>query len=112
MTDIREPAAEPAPQADMAAADAPSGGTTHLGWALLLISVAQLMVVLDATIANIAKGGYILRDVANPRAVLIATGVYKKRGIRAPGVGAAGSKPETVRVTKTGQPAASSTTTG
>jgi MFS family permease len=26
----------------------------RLGWALLLISVAQLMVVLDATIANIA----------------------------------------------------------
>ena len=26
----------------------------HLGWALLLISVAQLMVVLDASIANIA----------------------------------------------------------
>ena len=28
--------------------------TLHLGWALVLISVAQLMVVLDATIANIA----------------------------------------------------------
>lgn len=27
---------------------------THLGWALVLISVAQLMVVLDSTIANIA----------------------------------------------------------
>jgi transketolase len=27
-----------------------------------------------ATIANVAKGGYILRDAANPRAVLIATG--------------------------------------
>lgn len=32
--------------------DAP--GTRHLGWALVLISIAQLMVVLDATIANIA----------------------------------------------------------
>ncbi len=51
MTDTREPAAVPP---DMAEADAPGGGTTRLGWALLLISVAQLMVVLDATIANIA----------------------------------------------------------
>ncbi|TCJ00687.1 MFS transporter [Aeromicrobium sp. IC_218] len=31
-----------------------SGRELHLGWALLLISVAQLMVVLDASIANIA----------------------------------------------------------
>ena len=30
------------------------GKHAHLGWALVLISVAQLMVVLDATIANIA----------------------------------------------------------
>ena len=30
------------------------GGGQHLGWALVLISVAQLMVVLDGTIANIA----------------------------------------------------------
>src|SRR5262245_14198348 len=29
-------------------------GKLHLGWALVLISIAQLMVVLDATIANIA----------------------------------------------------------
>ncbi|MBB6626687.1 MFS transporter [Nocardioides sp. KIGAM211] len=36
-------------------AEAPGTGTTkHLGWALVLISIAQLMVVLDATIANIA----------------------------------------------------------
>lgn len=36
-------------------AETPSGsGSRHLGWALLLISVAQLMVVLDASIANIA----------------------------------------------------------
>ena len=33
---------------------APSGASRHLGWALVLISVAQLMVVLDSTIANIA----------------------------------------------------------
>jgi EmrB/QacA subfamily drug resistance transporter len=31
-----------------------SGKAQHLGWALVLISIAQLMVVLDATIANIA----------------------------------------------------------
>src|SRR6476619_3896728 len=30
------------------------GQHAHLGWALVLISIAQLMVVLDATIANIA----------------------------------------------------------
>ena len=32
----------------------PSGQQVRLGWALVLISIAQLMVVLDATIANIA----------------------------------------------------------
>src|SRR3954453_20031602 len=31
-----------------------SGSKQHLGWALVLISVAQLMVVLDGTIVNIA----------------------------------------------------------
>jgi EmrB/QacA subfamily drug resistance transporter len=31
-----------------------SGGHRHLGWALVLICIAQLMVVLDSTIANIA----------------------------------------------------------
>ena len=35
------------------AARAP-GEHSHLGWALVLISIAQLMVVLDSTIANIA----------------------------------------------------------
>ena len=34
----------------------------HLGWALVLISIAQLMVVLDATIANIALP-YIGKDL-------------------------------------------------
>ena len=34
--------------------EAPAGHKQHLGWALVLISVAQLMVVLDSTIANIA----------------------------------------------------------
>lgn len=36
------------------AAGTTAGTHRHLGWALVLISVAQLMVVLDATIANIA----------------------------------------------------------
>src|SRR4051812_50123313 len=34
--------------------DTTSGKKQHLGWALVLISVAQLMVVLDGTIVNIA----------------------------------------------------------
>ena len=37
-------------------------GHRHLGWALVLISIAQLMVVLDATIANIALP-FIKRDL-------------------------------------------------
>src|SRR3954451_18376148 len=36
------------------AASTDSGKKLHLGWALVLISVAQLMVVLDGTIVNIA----------------------------------------------------------
>jgi EmrB/QacA subfamily drug resistance transporter len=47
------------------AADAPTGSTNaqrHLGWALVLICVAQLMVVLDSTIANIALP-YIQKDL-------------------------------------------------
>jgi len=39
-----------------------SGHKAHLGWALVLICIAQLMVVLDATIANIALP-YIGRDL-------------------------------------------------
>ena len=46
-----------------AAAEPGTGhGHRHLGWALVLISVAQLMVVLDSTIANIALP-YIGRDL-------------------------------------------------
>jgi len=49
MTDIltTTPGAEPT-------ASSPSGRSQHLGWALVLICIAQLMVVLDSTIANIA----------------------------------------------------------
>jgi EmrB/QacA subfamily drug resistance transporter len=47
-----------APEPEVAA----SGRRQHLGWALVLICIAQLMVVLDATIANIALP-YIGRDL-------------------------------------------------
>ena len=43
-----------ATQTESVETTAPPGKKVHLGWALVLISVAQLMVVLDATIANIA----------------------------------------------------------
>jgi EmrB/QacA subfamily drug resistance transporter len=43
-----------------------SPGQRHLGWALVLITVAQLMVVLDATIANIALP-YIGHDLDIPQ---------------------------------------------
>src|SRR4051794_37583348 len=40
---------------DVASAESTSSGSKqHLGWALVLISIAQLMVVLDGTIVNIA----------------------------------------------------------
>ena len=46
MTDTRDPRT-------VAEGSEPGAGK-HLGWALVLISVAQLMVVLDGTIVNIA----------------------------------------------------------
>ena len=48
---------------------APQGGNRHLGWALVLICIAQLMVVLDSTIANIALP-YIGRDLGIDQANL------------------------------------------
>jgi EmrB/QacA subfamily drug resistance transporter len=48
---------------------ATGSGHRHLGWALVLISVAQLMVVLDATIANIALP-YIGKDLGIAQANL------------------------------------------
>ena len=52
MTDLTQ-ADPPAP--DMATAAAPAETKElHLGWALVVISIAQLMVVLDGTITNIA----------------------------------------------------------
>ncbi len=49
--------------ATSAATPSTGHGHRHLGWALVLISVAQLMVVLDSTIANIALP-YIGRDLS------------------------------------------------
>ena len=52
-----------------------SGGGLHLGWALVLISVAQLMVVLDGTIVNIALP-YIQHDldIASANLTWVVTG--------------------------------------
>ena len=68
MTDVREPAPPLTPGPDATPTEEP-GGSTRLGWALLLISVAQLMVVLDATIANIALP-YIQADLDFSEAAL------------------------------------------
>lgn len=64
MTDTTDAPARPAPS-----------GQRHLGWALVVISVAQLMVVLDGTIANIALP-YIGADLGIDQASLswIVTG--------------------------------------
>src|SRR3954447_11216658 len=56
MSDLTE--AVDAPQPEVATSERKQ----HLGWALVLICIAQLMVVLDATIANIALP-YIGRDL-------------------------------------------------
>jgi EmrB/QacA subfamily drug resistance transporter len=50
MTDTTEVVAPPTGDVDTH----DDGGHRHLGWALVLICIAQLMVVLDSTIANIA----------------------------------------------------------
>jgi EmrB/QacA subfamily drug resistance transporter len=56
MSDLTDTVGVPAPEVDT------SGRVQHLGWALVLICIAQLMVVLDATIANIALP-YIGKDL-------------------------------------------------
>jgi EmrB/QacA subfamily drug resistance transporter len=56
MSDLTEAVGTPEPEV------ATSGRKQHLGWALVLICIAQLMVVLDATIANIALP-YIGKDL-------------------------------------------------
>lgn len=60
-TDIAREAIEPEAASE--------GGQRNLGWALVLISVAQLMVVLDSTIANIALP-FIGKDLAISQANL------------------------------------------
>jgi EmrB/QacA subfamily drug resistance transporter len=56
MSDLTETVGAPEPEV------ATSERQEHLGWALVLICIAQLMVVLDATIANIALP-YIGKDL-------------------------------------------------
>jgi EmrB/QacA subfamily drug resistance transporter len=56
MSDLTEAVGVPEPEVDTSAKG------QHLGWALVLICIAQLMVVLDATIANIALP-YIGKDL-------------------------------------------------
>jgi len=56
MSELTEAVGAPEPEVDT------SRRTQRLGWALVLICIAQLMVVLDATIANIALP-YIGRDL-------------------------------------------------
>ncbi|MGL5861007.1 MAG: MFS transporter [Phycicoccus sp.] len=56
--DATAPASTPTPSSGSSA-----GSPTRLGWALVVISIAQLMVVLDGTITNIALP-YIQRDLA------------------------------------------------
>src|SRR3954469_7913516 len=61
---------------DVASAESTSSGKKqHLGWALVLISVAQLMVVLDGTIVNIALP-YIQSDldIAQSNLTWVVTG--------------------------------------
>src|ERR687890_1412638 len=61
---------------DVASAESTaSGKKLHLGWALVLISVAQLMVVLDGTIVNIALP-YIQSDldIADANLTWVVTG--------------------------------------
>ncbi len=74
---VEETPAEGSPTVEVPAQtpEATPAGHARLGWALVLISVAQLMVVLDATIANIALP-FIQRDLAISQANLqwIVTG--------------------------------------
>src|SRR3954447_1543646 len=58
MSDLTEVETVGAPEPEVTTSDR----TQHLGWALVLICIAQLMVVLDATIANIALP-YIGKDL-------------------------------------------------
>ena len=71
-----------------AATDVPTGtpkGHSRLGWALVLISVAQLMVVLDGTIVNIALP-FIQKDldIASANLAKLGTGGSAVGGAAAP----------------------------
>ena len=73
MTDTTTP--EATSSAENSAENSETGVGKHLGWALVLISVAQLMVVLDGTIVNIALP-YIQSDldISNANLRWIVTG--------------------------------------
>ena len=60
-----------------------AGASKHLGWALVLISVAQLMVVLDGTIVNIALP-YIQSDLDISSANLTLGRHRLRAGLRQP----------------------------
>ena len=57
----------------------------HDGPTSLILSRQNLMFMArdEATIANVARGGYVLNDVANPQVVLIATGSEVELAVKA-----------------------------
>ena len=62
-----------------------SGVSRQTGPTSLVLSRQNLpfMARTDATISNISRGGYVLKDMANPRAVLIATGSEVELAVKA-----------------------------
>ncbi len=62
-----------------------SGVSRQTGPTSLILSRQNLpfMARTDATISNISRGGYVLKDMANPRAVLIATGSEVELAVKA-----------------------------
>ncbi len=61
------------------------GVARHDGPTSLILSRQNLQFMArdEATIANVARGGYVLNDVANPQAVLIATGSEVELAVKA-----------------------------
>lgn len=61
------------------------GVARHDGPTSLILSRQNLMFMArdEATIANVARGGYVLNDVANPQVVLIATGSEVELAVKA-----------------------------
>jgi transketolase len=61
------------------------GVARHDGPTSLILSRQNLQFMArdEATIANVARGGYVLKDVANPQVVLIATGSEVELAVKA-----------------------------